>query len=98
MKMFETHSLQIKKFCEKNRIRKLAFFGSAVRKDFTPESDVDVLVEFKSGHVPGYQFFAMESELSHLLGRKVDLETIDFLNPGIRDYVLSEVVVAYEQA
>ena len=98
MKMFETNSLQIKKFCEKNRIRKLAFFGSAVRKDFTPESDVDVLVEFKSGHVPGYQFFAMESELSHLLGRKVDLETIDFLNPRIRDHVLSEVVVAYEQA
>lgn len=96
--MFETNSLQIKKFCEKNRIRKLAFFGSAVRKDFTPESDVDVLVEFRPGQVPGYQFFAMETELSRLLGRKVDLETIGFLSPRIREHVLSEAVVAYEQA
>jgi predicted nucleotidyltransferase len=96
--MFDTDTLQIQKFCEKNRIRKLAFFGSAVRKDFTPASDVDVLVEFMAGHVPGYQFFDMESELSRLLGRKVDLETIGFLSPRIREHVLSEAVVAYEQA
>jgi predicted nucleotidyltransferase len=96
--MFEHNTLQIKNFCEKNRICKLAFFGSAVRKDFTPESDIDVLVEFMDGHVPGYQFFAMESELSRLLGKKVDLETLGFLSPKIRDHVLSEAVVAYEQA
>jgi predicted nucleotidyltransferase len=98
MKMFETNTLQIEKFCKKNRISKLAFFGSAVRKDFTPVSDVDVLVEFAPGHIPGYQFFAMEKELSNLLGRKVDLETIGFLNPKIRDHILSEAVVAYEHA
>jgi predicted nucleotidyltransferase len=46
MKMFETNTLQIEKFCKKNRICKLAFFGSAVRKDFMPNSDIDVLVEF----------------------------------------------------
>jgi predicted nucleotidyltransferase len=98
MKMFETNTLQIEKFCKKNRICKLAFFGSAVRKDFMPNSDIDVLVEFIEGHKPGYQFFAMENELSRLLGRKVDLETVGFLSPKIREHVLSEAVVAYEQA
>ena len=56
----------------------LALFGSALRDDFHSGSDVDVLVEFESGRVPGLEFFAMEDELSDILGRKVDLNTPGF--------------------
>jgi uncharacterized protein len=66
-------SSSIRKFCQKHRIRRLSFFGSVVRDDFGPESDIDVLVEFDPGHTPGWDFFSMEAELSKILGRKVDL-------------------------
>lgn len=76
----------------------MAFFGSVIRSDFGPKSDVDVLVEFESGHVPGLNFFSMEAELSGLLGRSVDLQTPGFLGKEIRQIVLSEAISAYEQA
>lgn len=85
-------------FCQKHHIRQLSFFGSVVRDDFGPQSDIDVLVEFEPGHTPGFDFFLMEAELSQLLGRKVDLQTLNFLSPEIRRSVLSEAVPAYEQA
>jgi len=75
----------------------MSFFGSIVRDDFGPESDIDVLVEFDPDHIPGFDFFSMEAELSQLLGRKVDLQTINFLSPEIRLAVLSEAVATYEQ-
>lgn len=81
---------QIADFCRRHHIRRLAFFGSVLRNDFGPESDVDVLVEFELGHVPGLAFLAMEEELSEILGRKVDLNTPGFLSPYFRDRVLSE--------
>ncbi len=84
-------------FCRKHHIRKLSFFGSVVRNDFGPQSDIDVLVEFKPGHTPGFDFFLIEAELSGLLGRTVDLQTIHFLSPNIVDSVLSEAVPIYEQ-
>jgi len=85
-------------FCQKHYIRQLSFFGSVVRDDFGPQSDIDVLVEFEPGHTPGFDFFLMETELSQLLGRKVDIQTIGFLSPEIRRSVLSEAVPVYEQA
>lgn len=88
----------IVQFCQKHHIRQLSFFGSVVRGDFGPHSDIDVLVEFETGYTPGFDFFLMEAELSQLLGRKVDLQTISFLSPEIRNSVLSEAVPAYEQA
>ena len=91
-------SHQIKTFCQSHHIRRLSFFGSVVRDDFGPQSDIDVLVEFDAGHTPGYDFFLMEAELSQLLGGKVDLQTLNFLSPEIRPAVLSEAVPAYEQA
>lgn len=91
-------SLEIEQFCHKHHIRRLAFFGSAVRDDFGPQSDIDVLVEFEPRHTPGFDFFLIEAELSRLLGRKVDLQTEGFLNPEIRRSMLSETVTAYEQA
>jgi uncharacterized protein len=85
-------------FCQKHHIRRLALFGSFVRDDFGPESDIDILVEFEEGHTPGLDFFLMESELSDLLGRKVDLQTRKFLSADILQNALSEAVDVYEQA
>lgn len=82
-------------FCRKNHIHKLAFFGSVLREDFRPDSDLDVLVEFEPGHVPGLAFFAMEDELSNILGHKVDLNTPLFLSPYYRDTVLKEAEMQY---
>ena len=71
---------RIAEFCRRHHIRRLALFGSVLRDDFRPDSDVDVLVEFEPGHVPGLAFFDMEAELSAILGRKVDLNTPSFLS------------------
>jgi uncharacterized protein len=89
---------RITDFCRQHHIRKLAIFGSALRDDFGPDSDVDVLVEFEPGHVPGLAFFSIEQELSAILGRKVDLNTAGFLSPEIREVVLKEAEVQYVAA
>ena len=86
-------------FCQRHRIARLALFGSALRDDFGPTSDVDVLVEFQPGHVPGLSFVGMERELSALLqGRRVDLVTPKFLNVRIREQVLREAEPLYVAA
>ena len=82
-------------FCRHHHVRRLALFGSVLRDDFTPESDVDVLVEFEPGFVPGLRFFSMEAELSTILGRKVDLNTPGFLSRYFRDKVLAEAETLY---
>ncbi len=82
-------------FCRRCHIRRLAVFGSALRDDFTPDSDVDVLVEFEDGHTPGFAFFGMQDELSGLMGRKVDLHTPKFLSRYFRDKVIKEAEVQY---
>src|SRR5262245_37970196 len=88
---------KIAEFCRRHHIRRLALFGSVLRSDFGPDSDVDVLVEFEPGHVPGLAFFSLEEELSKIVGRKVDLNTPGFLSPHFRDRVLSEAEVQYVQ-
>ncbi len=85
-------------FCRQHHIDKLAFFGSVLREDFDADSDVDVLVEFAPGHIPGLAFFAMEAELGTLLGRKVDLHTPGSLSPYFRDHVVAEAEVQYAAA
>ena len=83
-------------FCQRHHIRRLALFGSVLRpQDFRADSDLDVLVEFEPGHVPGLKFFALEGELSELLGRRVDLNTPNFLSPYFRGRVLAEAEVQY---
>ena len=90
---------QIAEFCRKWNVRRLAFFGSIVRDDFGPQSDVDVLVEFKGNHTPGLRFFAtMPDELSEILGRRVDLSTFDSLSRSIVNQVLSEAVEEYVES
>ena len=86
---------RLEDFCLRRHIRKLAFFGSVLRQDFGPSSDVDVLVEFDPEHIPGLAFFEMEAELSGLLGRQVDLHTPQFLSPYFRQEVLDQAEVQY---
>lgn len=87
-------------FCRRHHIRKLAFFGSVLRDDFTPDSDVDVLVEFDPSHIPGLiRLAGMELELSKLLGgRKVDLNTPNCLSRYFRDRVVREAQVQYAES
>lgn len=66
---------QIAAFCRRHRIRRLALFGSVLREDFGPESDVDVLVEFEEGYTPGLSFFTLDEELEEIFGRPVDVVT-----------------------
>lgn len=81
---------QISSFCNKHHIRKFALFGSILREDFGPQSDVDVLVEFDPDHVPGLAFIAMQQELAELFGRTVDLVTTSSLrNPFRRQEILA---------
>ena len=89
---------KIADFCRKHHIRRLSLFGSVLRDDFGPESDVDVLVEFEPGHIPGLAFFSMEEELSRIIRRKVDLNTPGFLNPRFRDRIKRESEVQYGTA
>lgn len=86
---------EIKRFCRKNHIRKLALFGSILRDDFREDSDIDVLVEFEPGHVPGLGFIRLQRQLSELFERQVDLNTPQFLSRYFRDQVLREAEVLY---
>ena len=86
---------RIADFCKRNHVKRMALFGSVIRDDFTDTSDVDVLVEFEPGRTPGLAFFAMELELSDLLGRKVDLNTKDWLGRYFRQGVLDDAEVIY---
>jgi uncharacterized protein len=89
----------IKDFCRKHHIRKLSVFGSYLREDFGPESDIDFLVEFEEGRTPGYFELAdMEQELSEALGgRKVDLRTPQELSRYFREEVLAEAEIQYAE-
>ncbi len=89
---------RLAEFCRTNHIRRLSLFGSVLRADFGPASDVDVLVEFEEGHVPGLRFFALQRELAEILGREVDLHTPGFLSPYFRSQVLQEAEVQYDAA
>ncbi|MDZ7361143.1 MAG: nucleotidyltransferase family protein [candidate division KSB1 bacterium] len=85
-------------FCKRNHIRKLAIFGSILRNDFGPDSDIDVVVEFDPQHIPGYiRLAGMELELSEILGHKVDLNTPNMLSRYFREQVLAQAEVQYAQ-
>jgi uncharacterized protein len=89
---------EIAAFCRRHHIRWLALFGSVLRDDFTDESDVDVLVEYEPGKAPGLIFSDLPGELSILFdGREIDLVTRKTLSRWIRDEVLSEARVLYDE-
>jgi hypothetical protein len=84
-------------FCQRHRIRKLALFGSVLRDDFGPQSDIDMLVEFEPGHTPSFfKLYDLEEELSSLFGgRKVDLRTPEELSKYFRDEVVKQAQTQY---
>ena len=90
---------KIADFCRRHSICRLSIFGSALREDFRPDSDIDVLVEFLPGHTPGFfGLFDMEEELSVIFaGRKVDLRTPNDLSRYFRDEVVATAEVQYAQ-
>jgi len=81
--------------CQRHHIRRLALFGSVLRGQLRSDSDLDVLVEFDENHTPGFAFFDVEAELSQILGRKVDLNTPQFLSPHFRQEVEAEAEVVF---
>ena len=92
---------EIAAFCQRNHIRRMALFGSVLRDDFTPESDVDVLVEFEPGQTVGLEFITMQDELSKILDRQVDLHTFEEIERSRnwlrREEILSSAEAVYEQ-
>jgi predicted nucleotidyltransferase len=91
---------EIREFCKRNHIRKLSLFGSVLREDFTPDSDVDVLVEFAPGAGVGFfELYDLEEELSRLFGgRKVEITTPGSLSKYFREDVLKSAEVQYVEA
>ncbi len=90
---------KVEELCHRHHIRRLAFFGSVLRDDFSAASDVDVLVDFEPGAGVGLIALAgIEIELSRILGRRVEMHTIKGLNPYFRDEVLGLAEVQYERA
>ena len=88
---------KLAEFCKKNHIRKLSIFGSAVRGELLPDSDIDLLVEFEQDLTPGlFSIIRMEMELTVMLGRKVDLRTPEDLSQYFRDEVVQNAEVQYQ--
>jgi len=89
---------RIAEFCRRHHIRKLSLFGSVLRSDFGPDSDVDVLVEFEPGQVVGLRIIEMEDELSEIFGgHKVDMVSEKYLNRRLRDRVLAAAEVQHAE-
>lgn len=89
---------RIAAICRQYHVRKLALFGSVLRADFRPDSDVDVLVEFEPHHTPGFLGLArIERELTQIIGRTVDLRTPEDLSRYFRQAVLEKAEIQYEQ-
>ena len=85
-------------FCRRNKIARLSLFGSIVRDDFSPESDVDVLVEFEPDGVPGLiRLAGIQRELGDLFGRQADLNTPKCFRPRLREMVMREAEVVYDR-
>jgi len=90
---------ELETFCRKNHIIKMSLFGSALRDELKPGSDIDILVEFDKNHIPGlFDISRMEIELSETIGRKVDLRTPEDLSRYFRDEVVKNAEVHYEEA
>ncbi len=88
---------RISELCRRHHVRRLALFGSVLRDDFGPDSDVDVLIEFEPGHTPGFGFIAIQDELSEILGRRVDLNTPACLSPYYRDRIIADAEPLHDE-
>ena len=92
----EISNQAIEEFCRRHHIRRLALFGSILRDDFRPESDIDVLVTFEPDETPGFGFIDVQDELSEILGHPVDLHTPASLSKYFRKEVLREAEALYD--
>jgi len=93
----EFSQTRLEETCKRHHIRRLAIFGSSLRDDFGPDSDVDVLVEFEAGHTPGWEIVDIGDELSDVFGgRYVDIVNPKYLLPSIKKRVLTSAVVLYD--
>lgn len=93
---FPLSAYEIAVFCRRNHIRKLSLFGSVLGDEFSPDSDIDVLVEFDPDHIPGFDFVRIERELSDLLKQKIDLNTPQSISKYFRDEVLKQAETVYD--
>ncbi len=82
--------------CRKHRIKRLAFFGSVLRDDFGPDSDVDLLYEFEEGKTPGWEFVSIIEEFSTFFDRPVDMVPFKYINHRLRKRILAEAQMQYE--
>ena len=90
---------ELETFCQKNHITRMSLFGSALLEELKPDSDIDILVEFDTNHMPGlFDISRMEIELSEKIGRKVDLRTPEDLSRYFRENVVKTAEVHYEEA
>jgi uncharacterized protein len=89
---------ELAEFCKRNHILKLSLFGSALTQDFSDNSDIDLLVQFKPDHIPGLlEIVGMEQELSQMFGgRKIDLRTAEDLSRYFRAEIINRAVSHYE--
>jgi uncharacterized protein len=99
MNTITSNNEQLKAFCKKNHIKKLSLFGSYLKNLQKENSDIDLLVEFKEGHTPGFLYLSrMENDLSQILnGKKVDLKTYNELSRYFRDDILEMAVTQYDE-
>ena len=90
---------KLREFCRKHGIRKLSFYGSVLRDDFRPNSDVDVLVKFEPGRPVGFRIIEMEEELGEILGgeHRVDIVSENYLNRRLREQILQSAEVQYAE-
>lgn len=96
MDILNRHKDELKKFCEINRIKKLSLFGSYAKNIYDEGSDIDLLVEFEDGAIPGYLELArMENQLTDLFGIKTDLRTANELSRYFREQVVKEAIIQY---
>jgi uncharacterized protein len=96
---FSIDPRRLGEFCRRHHIRRLSVFGSVLRDDFGPDSDVDVLVDYEPAHAPGWEVVDFEEELSQIFaGHKVDLVNRKYLSSRLRERILATEVVQYEDA
>jgi predicted nucleotidyltransferase len=92
----EIDAEELAAFCRRAGVLRLSFFGSVLREDFGPESDIDVLVEFAPDSGIGlFEFVDLQHELAEILGREVDLHTPASLSHFFREDVVDSAEVAY---
>ena len=97
MQQLHVDRLKLEALCREYHVKRLAIFGSSLREEDTPGSDLDLLVEFEPGKIPGFGYFHLQDELSYLFGKTVDLNTAGFISPYFREEIVKTASNVYVQ-